>query len=58
MLFAQMQAQQIGGPDGLVIAEVTRVGVDQLRNEWIDDASDPRRSARSWGVRKPSQKRA
>jgi hypothetical protein len=50
MSLTQMQTEQISGPNGLVIAEVTRIGVDKLRNDWLNDTSDDRWTARALGV--------
>jgi hypothetical protein len=49
---AQMQAQQVGGPDGLVITEVTWVSVNELLNDWLDGTSDDCRAARAFGIGK------
>jgi hypothetical protein len=50
MSLVQMQAEQLGGPDGLMITEVTGIGVNELRNDRLNEASDDRRTARALGV--------
>src|ERR1044072_2335889 len=52
MCLAKMQNKQIVGPDGLSVAELTRVGIYKLLNDGVDDASDGRRTTGSLSVGK------
>jgi hypothetical protein len=51
MLLVQMQSEQIGGPDGLVVAKVTRVCVDKVLDDRVDDTREDRGTTGSLSIR-------
>ena len=44
MLFSEVVAQERGGPDRRAVARLTRVRLDHLLDEWVDDAEGGARS--------------
>jgi hypothetical protein len=50
MNLAQIKHKKVGGPDRLPIAEVARIGIENVHDQRLDNTSGYRRSASSLGV--------